>query len=205
MALSSWPRDRGHPTNAELEKPALIAATSFAIERATRLFGSVRLEAVERVLGLFPPFVASRVLTAALRATGVQIGRSSIFWGLPTLTGEGDICPRLKIGAGCGFNFGCHFELDDEIAFGEHVSVGHEVMFLTRTHTTSNPVRRAGAPGHAPISVGSGAWLGSRSIVLAGVTIGAGAVIGASVVVSKDVPPDILVTGSRRISLAKWG
>jgi acetyltransferase-like isoleucine patch superfamily enzyme len=37
-----------------------------------------------------------------------------------------------------------------------------------------------------------------------GVTIGAGSVIGASVVVTEDVPPNVLFSGGRKISIAKW-
>jgi acetyltransferase-like isoleucine patch superfamily enzyme len=37
-----------------------------------------------------------------------------------------------------------------------------------------------------------------------GVTIGAGAVVGASVVVSADVPADMLLMGTQKVSLSKW-
>jgi acetyltransferase-like isoleucine patch superfamily enzyme len=36
------------------------------------------------------------------------------------------------------------------------------------------------------------------------VTVGAGSVIGANVVVRDDVPPNTLLMGSRKLSLAKW-
>ncbi len=165
---------------------------------------ALRLEAVERVFRRFPPFVAWRILAAALRASGVKLGKTSMFWGLPTLAGSGDICSRLTVGEHCGFNFGCYLELEDEITLGDHVSVGHQVMFLTRTHETAQAECRAGTPGSAPIRVGNGAWLGARCVVLPGVTIGAGAVIAASVVVSQDVPANVLFTGNRKISIAKW-
>ena len=39
-----------------------------------------------------------------------------------------------------------------------------------------------------PVTIGRGAWLGARVIVLKGVNIGEGAVIGAGSVVTRDVP-----------------
>ena len=142
--------------------------------------------------------------TTALRVAGVRIGGASIFWAMPTLAGPGDICSRLSVGTYCGFNARAYFELEDKIAIGDHVAVGQDVMFLTRTHDTSNPAQRGGNTGSAPIEVGNGAWLGARCTILPGVKIGAGSVIGASVVVAKDVPANILLMGSRSVSLAKW-
>ncbi len=111
---------------------------------------------------------------------------------------------RLSVGTYCGFNARCYFELADKITIGDHVAVGQDVMFLTRTHDTSNPLKRAGNTGSAPIEVGNGAWIGARCTILPGVKIGAGAVIGASVVVAKDVPANMLLMGTRSNSLAKW-
>ena len=43
--------------------------------------------------------------------------------------------------------------------------------------------------------IGNDVWIGSRAIVLAGVSVGNGAVIGAGAVVTKDVPPYAIVAG----------
>jgi acetyltransferase-like isoleucine patch superfamily enzyme len=163
-----------------------------------------RLTATELVFREVPPFVAGRLRTQALRASGVRIGDASAFWGLPTLVGSGDFPNRLSIGSHCGFNDGCFFELEGEIRIGDHVSVGHSVMFLTRSFETGSAERRAALPKPAPIVIEDGAWLGARCTIMPGVTIGAGTVIGASVVVTKDVAPNTLVMGATQVSIAKW-
>jgi acetyltransferase-like isoleucine patch superfamily enzyme len=48
----------------------------------------------------------------------------------------------------------------------------------------------------APIRICEGAWIGARSIILKGVTIGAGSVVGMGSVVTKDVPPRTVVVGN---------
>jgi maltose O-acetyltransferase len=164
----------------------------------------VPLSLVELALHRMPTFVGCRSITRGLRLAGVNIDSSSIFWGMPHLVGDGDVAPRLTVGPLCGLNFGCYFELDAPITLVEHVAVGHEVMFLTRTRDPKDPARRGEVSGAKPIVVGAGAWLGSRCVVMPGVTIGAGAVVGASVVVHEDVPPNTLLAGKRKISLAKW-
>jgi acetyltransferase-like isoleucine patch superfamily enzyme len=47
-----------------------------------------------------------------------------------------------------------------------------------------------------PIRVCRGAWVGARSIILKGVTIGTGSIVGAGSVVTRDVPPWSIVAGN---------
>jgi acetyltransferase-like isoleucine patch superfamily enzyme len=159
---------------------------------------------LEWTLRRCPPFIGARAITSTLKLAGARIASSTVFWGMPTLVGSGDFMQRLEIGELCGLNFGSYFELDAPITLEPHVAVGHEVMFLTRTRDSSRPAHRGRLDGAKPIRVGAGSWLGSRCTILPGVSIGAGSVVGASVVVREDVPPNTLLSGTRRVSLAKW-
>lgn len=53
--------------------------------------------------------------------------------------------------------------------------------------STVNPFKR--------VSVGNDVWIGIRTMVMGGVTIGDGAVIGAGSIVTKDIPPYAVVAG----------
>jgi acetyltransferase-like isoleucine patch superfamily enzyme len=141
---------------------------------------------VSRTLSVLPPFVGGRLINRSLRFAGARIDKSVHFWGPPKVIG--DLAKYLQIDEHTGFNARCLFELGAELVIEGHVAVGHEVEF----HATR------------PIRIGSGAWLGARVIVDPGVTIGPGAVIGAGTRVSSDVPANVMVSGSRKVSLARW-
>jgi acetyltransferase-like isoleucine patch superfamily enzyme len=139
---------------------------------------------------MLPSCTFNRTRLLALKACGVRIGPATMFLGLPHLQGAGSIVSRLHIGGYCGFNDGCIFDLNAPVTIGNHVSVGHEARFLTT-------ITRESVQIAAPITVGDGTIMG-------GVTVGAGSVIGAGVTVSADIPPNMLITGGKPVSLARW-
>ena len=149
------------------------------------------------LVGMLPAFSFNQLRRMALRASGLRAGKATIFWGLPELRGPGPIAASVQIGSYCGFNDGCVFDFEAPITIGDHVSVGHEVSFLTS-------VAAAGSINGAPITIGDGVWLGARCKILAGVSVGAGSVIGAGMTVAADVPPNTLLSGAKPVSLAKW-
>jgi maltose O-acetyltransferase len=155
----------------------------------------VRLWLARLAMVPFPPYTASRLRASALRAAGFQIGHGTLFWGVPTITGPGNIQDRLAVGRFCLCNAGCWFDLGAPIQLGDQVSLGHQVLLMTTTHELGPGERRAAAAYARPICIGNGAWLGSRVTVLPGVTIGSGTVVAAGALVNRNVPANAVVGG----------
>jgi acetyltransferase-like isoleucine patch superfamily enzyme len=145
---------------------------------------------------LIPQHCAPRTRAELLRRTGWRIGEGAMFMGVPTIVGTGRPLKRLRVGRRVFVNVGGYWELNDCIEIDDGVSIGHEVMLLTTTHVLGDGLARAGELRHGPIHIGAGVWIGARSTVLPGVTIGSGAVIAAATVVRRDVPPNTMVGGN---------
>lgn len=154
-----------------------------------------RLLLIQALLAPLPAHVGSRMRVYALRAAGFQIGHGCVMWGLPTITGGAQLYTNLTIGRNCVFNVGCFFDLGAPIGIGDQVAVGHQVMLLTNSHELGPRSYRAGPLFSKPITIEDGAWLGARSVVLPGVSIGTGAVVAAGAVVAKNVAPNTIVGG----------
>jgi len=137
----------------------------------------------------------SRTRTALLRAAGVRIGEHSLIQGPIRLSGEGNPCLLLTIGDYTLISGPVHIDLGAPVRIGAGVRIGHDVSLLTINHEIGSQYLRSGTRVFAPIEVGDGAWLASRTTVLPGVTIGAGAVVAAGAVVTRDVEPNTLVAG----------
>ena len=154
-----------------------------------------RYAAARFLLAPFPLHAGSRVRTAVFRALGFQVGQGTVMWGTPTLTGGRQRHQLLQIGQHCWLNMGIVIDLGASVTIGHNVSIGHQVMFMTTSHQIGPSVRRGGPATTAAVTIEDGVWIGSRAIIMPGVTVGRGAIVAAGAVVSKDVPPDTLVGG----------
>ncbi|HEY8370537.1 MAG TPA: acyltransferase [Thermodesulfobacteriota bacterium] len=107
------------------------------------------------------------------------------------------------------------FEVGDRVFLGhqltvsvaERVTIGSDVLVSDRVMIADNdghpldPARRAaGHPVAAadvrPVRIEDGAWIGTRAVILKGVTVGRGAVVASGSVVTRDVPPYSVVAGN---------
>ena len=102
---------------------------------------------------------------------------------------------NIHLGARAFFNANCVFLDCAEIRIGDNFQAGPGVQLLTPEHPL-DAVARRGTETARPIVIGDDVWIGGGAIVLAGVTIGHRSVIGAGSVVTKDVPPDVVVVGN---------
>jgi maltose O-acetyltransferase len=154
-----------------------------------------RLMLVRLLVSLLPEHTCSRLRAIMLRRAGFKIGRGTLFAGMPSMTGSGDLRQRLSFGSLCWVNTGLQLDLGATIAICDHVVIGPEVMLISSTHEYGSPQHRAGGLAVAPITLEDGVWLGARCMILPGVTVGQGAVVAAGAVVTRDVPPNALVGG----------
>jgi len=126
-----------------------------------------------------------------LRACGLEVHRTAVI-GPHLLVG---ITRDVRIGEGVFINARCVVDGAGSLAIEPNVWVGMQVGFFTTVHEIGEATRRAGPGSHLPIRIESGAWIGAKSAIFGGVTVGRGAVVGAGSVVRKDVPPNTVVAG----------
>lgn len=111
----------------------------------------------------------------------------------PTIKG-----PETNIHQGCVFS--------GEVRIGNYCAIAQECRFYARDHNKNyaaiqdqfNAQTTGEVPEkiEEPITIGNDVWIGTRSTILKGVTIGDGAIIGAGSVVTKDVDPYEIVAGN---------
>ena len=102
---------------------------------------------------------------------------------------------NIHLGANAFVNANGVFLDCAEIRIGDNFQAGPGVQLLTPEHPL-DAVERRGKETARPITIGDDVWIGGGAIVLAGVVIGDRAVIGAGSVVTRDVPPDVVVVGN---------
>jgi acetyltransferase-like isoleucine patch superfamily enzyme len=112
----------------------------------------------------------NRLLGRRRYPEGIQIGRN------------------VHIGEPCWLDWshGRHITIEDNVTLAPGVRI--------LCHDASS-CRRLGVTWVAPVRIESGAFIGTESLILPGVTVGAGAVVAAGAVVSSDVPAGVLVAG----------
>lgn len=66
----------------------------------------------------------------------------------------------------------------------------------SRNGTGSSWTDSNSATPYEKVKIGNDVWIGTRAMILGGVTVGNGAVVGAGAIVTKDVPPYAIVAGT---------
>ncbi|WP_433874485.1 acyltransferase [Sinomonas atrocyanea] len=124
------------------------------------------------------------------RFLGVSVARANIY---PHLRFMGRA--RVIIGDDVVINTRVTLDNAAMISIEAGAAVGPEVFIGTSTHELGTQDARAGALAFRPVVVGRGAWIGARTVILPGISIGSGAVIAAGAVVVRDCEPNTLYAG----------
>ena len=103
---------------------------------------------------------------------------------------------RLSIGSWSFLGNGVEIDCQDTIEIGAHVLLSPGCFVTDHNHGILSGKRIDQQPCTAStVVIEDDVWLGAKSIVLPGVTLGKGAVVAAGSVVNKDVQPYAIVAG----------
>jgi len=146
----------------------------------------------------------------------------------PQIVGNGriEIGDDVTIGAPCTWDLGFSVVPEAELIIGDRVSInyrniisaaksvrigddtliaGEVGIFDNISHPTSPAKRLARAPitasDAAPVVIGRNVWIGVRSIIMRGLTIGDNSIVAAGSVVTKSIPPNTLVAGNPAVAI----
>lgn len=131
----------------------------------------MRLSQTTPKLVRFVAFIARYLRITCLRAAGISIGKDcAISWGA-----------KLDVSGG-------------HIIIGDRCTIGHGCIILShdRAKKRIDPQDR----GQGTVRVGNDVFIGVNSVILRDVTIGDYSIVGAGSVVTKDIPPQVVVAGN---------
>jgi acetyltransferase-like isoleucine patch superfamily enzyme len=109
--------------------------------------------------------------------------------------------PTLIIGDHTGIGHHSAITVGDRITIGRHCRIATEVqIFDVPGHPLDPALRLEGRPAARedvrPIVIEDNVWIGTRAIIMPGVSIGCGSVVAAGSVVMTSVPPGVMVAGN---------
>lgn len=103
---------------------------------------------------------------------------------------------RLKVGDNS--QLGQNARLNGTITIGKNVLMGPDVIIMSTSHAFSRidiPINQQGAEEEEPVIIGDDVWIGTRVIILPGVSIGDHSIIAAGSVVTKSCEAYSIIGG----------
>jgi maltose O-acetyltransferase len=141
-----------------------------------------------RVSGWIRP-IRGMVCTKIFKSAGININiEKGAYFGFGS---------EIEIGDYSGIGVNCH--VYGPVKIGRDVMMGPDVIILTSSHYFDRldiPMCKQGHPPSKPVKINDDVWIGTRVIILPGVSVGKGAIIGAGAIVTKDVPDYAIVAGN---------
>ncbi len=136
-----------------------------------------------------------------LRAFGAQIGPHTSVNGPVVIMNARKSLSNLRVGSEVHIGPDALLDLTAPIHIGDRATVSMRACVVTHLNIGNGELRALYPPKKGGVTIEEGAYLGANVTVLHGVTIGKGALVAAGAVVTKNVPPSVLVAGvpARRV------
>ena len=103
---------------------------------------------------------------------------------------------NIFVGENFYANFDCLILDTCPVVIGDKCMLAPGVHIYTATHPLMPDERNSGLEYGKPVKIGHNVWLGGRSIINPGVTIGDNVVVASGAVVTKDIPDNVVVAGN---------
>jgi len=201
-------RDPLAPTLANRVRSDLITVSSEVVRwgwTKVRSLGAIGPRS--RVAGRFGSFGEGSIICfpvdSLVNESAIHIGSATVINAGVTLSAgwmldQPDLPPRVvAIGDRCLIGTGSSIVGHLSIEIGDDVWTGHHVHITDMNHGYDDPDRPISVQHQpeAPVSIGSGSWLGHGVVVLPGAQIGRNVVVGAGSVVRGVLPDHSVAVG----------
>ena len=101
----------------------------------------------------------------------------------------------ISIGKDCMISWGAKLDVSGgKIIIGDRCTITHGCVILS--HDRSKKRIDLNDKGQGTVRLGNDVFIGVNSVILRNVTIGDYSIVGAGSVVTKDVPPNVVVVGN---------
>lgn len=106
---------------------------------------------------------------------------------------------HISIGTGTYLDRHAAILAGGAVTIGRNCKIARDVLIMD---SYQHPLTERGR-GFRPIMIGDNVWIGSRAIILGGVTLGSGCLVAAGAVVTSDVPPHAVAVGQHAHELSR--
>jgi maltose O-acetyltransferase len=128
----------------------------------------------------------------------------SVGFGKAPMLGDGTVRlqarglnAHIEVGDGTSFSNNVQVVAEQSVTIGARCLIGDAVLILDSDfHDLSAAGRHSRPAETAPVVLEDNVFIGSRVIILKGVTIGKDSVIGAGSVVVRSIPPGVIAAGN---------
>lgn len=177
----------------------MIAPWLRALERLRRAIASRARNIYYRLLGVqMSGYAWLRAVEAPRQHRRIVLGAGcSLDKGVTLLVnGAESDPPAIRIGRGVYINRHTIIDAVENVTIGDDCAIGPGCYLTDHDHGFDGNLKPLQLPFIvAPTTIGRRVWIGAHAVILKGVCVGDGAVIGAGSVVTKAVPPGVVVVG----------